>query len=195
MACNIVGINSSPGIPGLSFAHPIDNEWGLEDMYYIRKINSELGVETQADDNERLSEINFNEWRSTKELWLKLELVPLTGRTEMLDTKKAIQWARACQNPDGGFGFYPGSTSFTENCHLCLRILKRLGASPIDPLAVKDFIMGCRTATGGFARKNGSAPFLDATWNAIASLALLCNPVPRELTLGLFKRTNRRLAL
>ena len=82
-------------------------------------------------------------------------------------------WLKKCQTCDGGFGFYPGTTSYIENCHFCLKALSLLGSKPIDTAGVYNFILACQTESGGFARKNNGAPFLDATWHAIAGLSIL----------------------
>ena len=82
-------------------------------------------------------------------------------------------WLEKCQTCDGGFGFYPGTTSYIENCHFCLKALSLIGSKPIDIAGVYNFILACQTKSGGFARKNNAAPFLDATWHAIAGLSIL----------------------
>ena len=82
-------------------------------------------------------------------------------------------WLKECQTCDGGFGFYPGTTSYIENCHFCLKALSLLGSKPIDTAGVYNFILACQTESGGFARKNNGAPFLDAMWHAIAGLSIL----------------------
>lgn len=82
-------------------------------------------------------------------------------------------WLRRCQNGDGGFGFFPGTTSFIENCHHGLAALKMLGAAPAEPAKARQFVLSCQTGRGGFGRSLRAAPFLDATWHALASLRLL----------------------
>lgn len=87
--------------------------------------------------------------------------------------EEAAAWFSACQNPDGGFGFMPGTTSYIENCHYGLSALNMLNTKPVDSRACWNFIMGCRTKSGGFSRNSRAAPFLDATWHAVRSLLLL----------------------
>ena len=87
--------------------------------------------------------------------------------------RDAAGWFSACQNPDGGFGFMPGTTSYIENCHYGLSSLMLLDAEPADARACWNFIMGCRTISGGFSRNSSAAPFLDATWHAVKSLLIL----------------------
>ena len=82
-------------------------------------------------------------------------------------------WLQRAQNGDGGFGFFPGTTSFIENCHAALAALSLLGARPTDPDNARAFILSCQTGRGGFARSPGAAPFLDASWHGVASLRLL----------------------
>ena len=90
-----------------------------------------------------------------------------------LDIGHFSTWLKKCQTCDGGFGFYPGTTSYIENCHFCLKALSLLGSKPIDIPGVYNFILACQTKSGGFARKNKGAPFLDATWHAITGLSIL----------------------
>jgi len=82
-------------------------------------------------------------------------------------------WLQRTQNGDGGFGFFPGTTSFLENCHAALAGLSLLGAKPNDPANLNAFIVSCQTGRGGFGRSPRAAPFLDASWHGIASLRLL----------------------
>jgi len=112
-------------------------------------------------------------WRSARELWMALVIAG--GQPEKFDTNRdnLLSWLRSCQNPDGGFGFLPGTTSYMENVHACLRSLTLLQAAPLNPAGADRFIMNAWTKGGGFARKNGGAPFLDATWHAVAALSIL----------------------
>ena len=87
--------------------------------------------------------------------------------------KELAGWLQRSQNGDGGFGFFPGTTSFIENCHAALAALSLVGARPSDPVNLRAFILGCQTGRGGFARSPKAAPFLDASWHGIASLRLL----------------------
>lgn len=87
--------------------------------------------------------------------------------------EQLVVWLQRTQNGDGGFGFFPGTTSFIENCHAGLAALSLLGAKPIDPEGARAFLVSCQTGRGGFARSPKAAPFLDASWYGIASLRLL----------------------
>jgi len=169
----IVGLETTPET--LNFLHCTqrDHKRILEDLYYLCKARDKLGLEPLGIEKLGARKINFTQWRTVKELWLKLSVADLTSTEHRPEREDAINWVVACQNSDGGFGFYPGTTSFIENCHICFMVLEMLKASPRDAAAAQDFIFRCRTARGGFARKNGAAPFLDATWHAISSLKLL----------------------
>ncbi len=89
------------------------------------------------------------------------------------DVAPIIDWLQRSQNSDGGFGFFPGTTSFIENCHACLAAMGLLAATPVEPVNARAFIISCQTGVGGFSRNFYAAPFLDATWHALASLCLL----------------------
>ena len=170
---SIAGLKTGPEI--LNFLHRSrrDDEWALEDLYYLCKATNEVGLKPLDAEKLWAPKVDFTQWRTAKELWLKLSVAELTGTDHRPNREDAIGWIVECQNPDGGFGFYPGATSFIENTHICLALLTMLNASPSDPMAARDFILRCRTGRGGFARKNGGAPFLDATWHAISSLKLI----------------------
>lgn len=86
-------------------------------------------------------------------------------------------WFQECQTADGGFGFLPGTTSFIENSHFCLQALRLLDSQPRDLSGAVSFISGCQTLRGGFGRRGRAAPFLDATYHAMASLAILSEPL------------------
>lgn len=97
----------------------------------------------------------------------KMDSLPVAGAEQL------VAWLQRTQNGDGGFGFFPGTTSFIENCHAGLAALSLLGARPIDPDGARAFLVSCQTGRGGFARSPKAAPFLDASWYGIASLRLL----------------------
>jgi len=92
---------------------------------------------------------------------------PVAGAEELAG------WLQRAQNGDGGFGFFPGTTSFIENCHAALAALSLLGAKPSEPTKARAFLLSCQTGRGGFARSPRAAPFLDASWHGVASLRLL----------------------
>ena len=92
---------------------------------------------------------------------------PVAGAEDLGD------WLQRAQNGDGGFGFFPGTTSFIENCHAALAALSLLGAKPSDPANARAFLLSCQTGRGGFGRSPRAAPFLDASWHGVASLRLL----------------------
>lgn len=84
-----------------------------------------------------------------------------------------VGWFKACQSPDGGFGFLPGTTSFIENTYFCLRALYLLEAGPQDAEAARQSVTCTQTGSGGFGRRGRAAPFLDSTRYALQDLVLL----------------------
>lgn len=117
--------------------------------------------------------ISRQPWRGVDEVWMRLSLAEVLTAPTLIPVNLPA-WLRACQNGDGGFGFMPGTTSFIENCAYCLRALAALDAEPSDPLGAWQFLAACQTGAGGFSRNGRAAPFLDATWHGLTSLALLC---------------------
>lgn len=89
------------------------------------------------------------------------------------DGEEMIQWVRLCQNGDGGFGFYPGTTSFMENTYCALEILSKLDSSPQKIDHCREYILNCQTKSGGFGRAPMSFPFIESTFHAVSGLLLL----------------------
>ncbi len=112
-------------------------------------------------------------WRTARDVRMALFLADGHLRKLHADRKHLVFWLRSCQNPDGGFGFTPSTTSYLENVHACLQALAMLKGTPRNPAGAASFIRNSWSKDGGFARKKGGAPFLESTWHGVASLALL----------------------
>ncbi len=82
-------------------------------------------------------------------------------------------WLKRCQNHDGGFGFFPGTTSYIEYSDYCLSALSTLGQPPLHVRQASQYILACRTGSGGFSRSTKAAPFLDASCHALHGLLCL----------------------
>jgi len=87
--------------------------------------------------------------------------------------QEIIQWVQLCQNGDGGFGFYPETTSYMENIYCALEILSKLNSSPTQLDLCRQYILGCQTKSGGFGRAPASFPFIESTFHAVKGLLLL----------------------
>ncbi|HSH12895.1 MAG TPA: prenyltransferase/squalene oxidase repeat-containing protein [Desulfurivibrionaceae bacterium] len=110
---------------------------------------------------------------TAEDVRMHLALRKLGGVAETSDQGGLLAWLRRCQNGDGGFGFFPGTTSFIENSHHCLAALTILGGGPAEPEKARQFVLSCQTGRGGFGRSLRAAPFLDSTWHALDCLTLL----------------------
>jgi prenyltransferase beta subunit len=84
-----------------------------------------------------------------------------------------VDWLRKCQNCDGGFGFFPGTTSYVEYCDYSLSALSLLNIRPADPVNAGQYICYCQTGAGGFSRSARAAPFLEASYHALQGLLCL----------------------
>ncbi len=147
----------------------------LEDWFYgFRALDEVLGRTWRpAAEKPGLAAILDSGWRTVDEAWMHIRLSRAFRQALPRPKPELVTWLRACQSGDGGFGFFPGTTSFAENCHAALRALAFLAAEPLDPGGGFLFLAACQTASGGFGRNPRSAPFLDTTWHALAALALL----------------------
>jgi hypothetical protein len=127
--------------------------------------------------NEPLKKINFlptlqfQTRESLKALRKKISV--LLDRSIDFNRGEVIRWVQLCQNGDGGFGFYPGTTSFMENTYYGLEILSNLHAFPWHIDECREYILGCQTKNGGFGRAPISFPFIESTFQAVAGLFLL----------------------
>jgi len=146
---------------------------GLAERYYCARILREVLAIRNMTVWPKARMLRFFKWRTARELWMKLYLQQPESSIEPARQGEMVQWLQACQNGDGGFGFLPGTTSYIENCHTCARALAFFNAKPLDFEGCRRFILACSTRNGGFARNPGAAPFLDATWHAVAVLSLL----------------------
>jgi len=172
-SCRVVGLAPNREWISKFVADRLGDSPGLAERFYCTSMIK--GCPDHASEKLALpvnDDFSIN-WRTAKELWMALDMVGGHPEKFHTDRKDLLAWVRSCQNPDGGFGFLPGTTSYMENGHACLRTLALLKASPSNPAGAVRFIMNAWTTSGGFARKRGGAPFLDATWHAVASLSLL----------------------
>ncbi|PMP68809.1 MAG: hypothetical protein C0190_00865 [Thermodesulfobacterium geofontis] len=71
------------------------------------------------------------------------------------------------QNPDGGFGFFKGTTSYMENTYYACYILYYLNFKPRNLIKLKEFILSCYNADGGFGRNSQGISFLESTYHAL----------------------------
>lgn len=144
----------------------------LEKAYYLAKI-SELT-------NMAIPKINIHERpKVVREFWYFLYLVEKGFIREQIDREAMIKYFRACQNPDGGFGFSPNTTSFIDNTFYCLRAFELLREKPTSQERLLGFIMFCQTDSGGFARRPGATALIDSTYFALYSLKTILNFNPK----------------
>ncbi len=101
--------------------------------------------------------------------YLRLQRLAQPGHAPS-ETEKMVRWLRRCQAPDGGFGFFPHTTSYIENCHWALAALALLDSRPGRPESAAAFILACQTTSGGFSRNSRAAPFLDSSRHAVQGL-------------------------
>jgi hypothetical protein len=172
-SCGLCELQPAPGWLNRFLDEKRKGFHSLRDRYYFMKILKDRHDKPPIDRDDLMKGISTKRWRTARELGMCLYL--REGSIEGLETTKEAltRWLQECQNSDGGFGFFPGTTSFIENGHYCLRVLESLGEKPLSLDTAWDFILRCKTSGGGFSRKSGGAPFLYATWHAVAGLAIL----------------------
>lgn len=178
-SCRTAGVEFDHGVAATAVSKKMQGSESLAEWYSCARILREILGENQPvpAGARGLTTVLSSGWRCVAEAWMHVYLAKVSGRTLPLPEPQLIAWFQANQNGDGGFGFFPGTTSFIENCHASLRALAFLGSGPLAPDRAALFLAGCRTAAGGFSRSGRAAPFLDATWHGLASLSFL-SPMP-----------------
>ncbi len=147
----------------------------LEAFYYLTKTREILPLKCVA--NLGVPEIPVKDFLASgtlEERWKALYICFASGCLENRSQfDEIVEWVLQCQNSDGGFGFLPGTTSYIENCHFALNILRILNSALPSwrRKAVKQFAIACRTRSGGFSRRPDAAPFMDSTYHAMAVLS------------------------
>ncbi|HEC99406.1 MAG TPA: hypothetical protein ENN18_03370 [Proteobacteria bacterium] len=177
-ACRLAGMSVDEDRTTAFLKCRLRKSLDLVERYYCAKILREVLKITNDITGKIATDLALARWRTAAELWMILYLADRKRIYRIPQRRDLIAWLQACQNSDGGFGFLPGTTSYIENCHTCLRALALLGARPIAPDSARAFVLACRTGSGGFARIHGAAAFFDATWHAVSGMALLVSLSP-----------------
>jgi len=169
--CRICGLGMDAARLRSHLAASLNRDASLAAIYHVRRIAWEiLGEEADFRGSGRsvMLPVPCAVGDVARYMFVKkMDGQPAAGARELAG------WLQRSQNGDGGFGFFPGTTSFIENCHAGLAGLSLLGARPLDPGNLRAFLLSCQTGRGGFGRSPKAAPFLDASWHGIASLRLL----------------------
>jgi len=106
-----------------------------------------------------------------QKLWRKYRVHILYGKP--INLLALSRFLELCQNPDGGFGCKPFTTSFLEHTYFAYRLFQELGEEPSRKDRTRDFILNCQSRRGGFARAPGGVPFLDITFYGVRVLEML----------------------
>jgi hypothetical protein len=176
--CRTARLELEPGNIEAAVIARMSTSDSLEDWYFGTRIMTEVLARKplMIAEESNLAAILDRDWRCVDEAWMHMYISREFRNDFPWPAPELIAWFRACQTGDGGFGFFPGTTSFVENCYVCLRALDLLGKKPLHPNRAFRFLLGCQTASGGFGRSSRAAPFLDSTWYTLAALAIIGCP-------------------
>jgi hypothetical protein len=142
---------------------------GLDVRYFSDEIGKLLGRPLKPLNSPSSWQLQTNESLQT----VRKKVAILLDRDINFDRQPIIRWVQLSQNGDGGFGFYPETTSYMENTYCALEILSKLGSSPMQIELCRKYILSCQTKNGGFSRAPFSFPFIESTFHAILGLLLL----------------------
>lgn len=81
--------------------------------------------------------------------------------------KNFLDLILAAQNPDGGFGFFRGTTSYMENTYFACYILYYHNLQPKNLKKLKAFVLSCQNSDGGFGRNSQGISFLESSYYAL----------------------------
>ena len=151
----------------------LETDWArfqvLDAQYFSDEIQKLLKRPSHS--LQSLSYFQFHPKDNLQTLRKKVSILLNHGRD--LNRQEIIKWVQLCQNGDGGFGFYPETTSFMENTYCALEILSKLGSLPVQTDLCRKYILSCQTKNGGFGRAPASFPFIESTFHAVAGLLYL----------------------
>ena len=87
---------------------------------------------------------------------------------------KTINWAKSCQNDDGGFGNAPAFSSTMDYTVAGLAVLAEFNSRPDDVKGCIEWVKSCQNDDGGFGRTpDDEISYTDYTCSALAALYLL----------------------
>jgi len=150
----------------------------LDVQYFSDEIGKLLGRSLKPLHSSSSFQFQTNESLQT----LRKKVSILLDRDINFDSQQQIvRWVQSSQNGDGGFGFYPETTSYMENTYCALEILSKVGSSPMQIELCRKYILSCQTNKGGFGRAPASFPFIESTFHAVLGLLLLEKMVGGEM--------------
>jgi len=163
-----LSIKLSPQLTDLA-----DRDWSitqtLDAQYFSDAIRKLLGKTLKPLHSSSPFQFQTNESLQT----LRKKVSILLDRDINFDKQQIIRWVQLSQNGDGGFGFYPETTSYMENTYCALEILSKLGSSPLQIDLCRKYILSCQTKNGGFCRAPASFPYIESTFHAVIGLIFL----------------------
>jgi len=137
----------------------------LERAYYLGRL-SEIS-------HKRIVIMKTFPFRTVKDLFMGLYLTEKGFLKVGLKREEVKDFLARCENPDGGYGFYPGTTSYVDNIYYALKAFDLLKERPPNPERTYEYLLFCQNPDGGFARRSGAVSFLDSTFYAVSSLKIL----------------------
>lgn len=132
-------------------------------LYVLWYINNKI-LQDKEILKEILNNIKISQIKTLEDLYY-------IGKIDKKTWVKNINFVLHSQNGDGGFGFYPKTTSFLENTYYAIKILKDLNFSDITLINKGlEFIKACQKNDGGFGRTPGGISYLETTAMALEIL-------------------------
>lgn len=103
------------------------------------------------------------------------------------DASSCIRWLRACQTPEGGFRWSPGSGMPSNQPDVwytwaAVNALQALGSEPQDVKACVRWLNSLQNSDGGFGDRPGWASRLYSTYYAVHALQLLTGDARKGIT-------------
>ena len=145
----------------------------LDECFYALR-TGHLGNNEMTISLDNLPPLTDYSIKSLAELRMLLYLARHGDNAEFVRiSRQWLPWLKRCMNYDGGYGFFPGTTSYIENMHHAMESYRIMERKPEASGKSVGFIRASRSARGGFGRRCQGIPFPDSTWQATASLVFL----------------------
>ncbi len=151
-------------------------KYNIDDLYYILRIESVINETVTLDEDLKVKIVQFLKKLNVDNVVYVSLIYKVVFLFDYFGIRYSDEWAeyvKRSQNRDGGFGFYPDTTSFLENVYYSLMALRQLNKKPDDMKECEAYVIRCKSKNSGFGRQHNTPPTLEYTYYAIESLNMI----------------------
>lgn len=151
-------------------------KYNIDDLYYILRIESVINETVTLDEDLKVKIVQFLKKLNVDNVVYVSLIYKVVFLFDYFGIRYSDEWAeyvKRSQNRDGGFGFYPDTTSFLENVYYSLMALRQLNKKPNNLRECEAYVIRCKSKNSGFGRQHNTPPTLEYTYYAIESLNMI----------------------